>query len=362
MRIEKEVLKFLGPINSLKISDLQKQYMSILTQGQSIESTVDFFLKQGWLVNFSELFDLLEKLVKEKMINNKNVVNYFEESEKVTSGIFDFLGIANSAKKTIAKPEAELPFFRSLNPQLRNLLLAKAYTLQLKPNTLICKANDTSRDLFVLTRGEAKVYRPTSANNHQLVATLDQGSVFGEAAFLLGQPRTASIVTIADCEILVVPYLPEVLDNKINLDAAKSLQHRFWLYHALQKSDFFNAIPSDCLDSLAGAGKPVEFKANETIFHQATAGNCAYVVIQGSILISQNNKNIAVMGQGDFLGEVALLATGGMRSATALAQNDCLLLEIKQSDFYRLLSQNLFLAKELETLAINRLTKDAHRK
>ena len=106
----------------------------------------------------------------------------------------------------------------------------------------------------------------------------------------------------------------------------------------------------------------MEFKANEIIFHQGSPGNCAYVVIQGSIVISQNNKNIAVMGQGDFLGEIALLATGGMRSASALAQNDCLLLEIKQSDFFSLLSQNLYLAKELETLAINRLTKDANRK
>jgi CRP-like cAMP-binding protein len=53
--------------------------------------------------------------------------------------------------------------------------------------------------------------------------------------------------------------------------------------------------------------------------------------------------------------------SGGQRTATVITQRDSILLEINQQNFYKVLSQNLLLAKEIESLAAHRLTNDSLR-
>jgi len=49
-----------------------------------------------------------------------------------------------------------------------------------------------------------------------------------------------------------------------------------------------------------------------------------------------------------------LLINQGDRIATIQAASDCLLLEITKTEFYKVLAQNLFLAKEIEEVAYKR--------
>jgi CRP-like cAMP-binding protein len=65
------------------------------------------------------------------------------------------------------------------------------------------------------------------------------------------------------------------------------------------------------------------------------------------------------LNQGDLFGEIALLATGGKRSASVQAEGDVLLLEINWKNFYQLMAQNLVLAREFERVAISRLKSPA---
>jgi CRP-like cAMP-binding protein len=365
MKIEQEVVHFDANFVGLSgISDLQKLYLQILQGGKSVEAVVQHFLQQGWLVNFVEFADLLEKLVQAKAIRNPTFHQYFDKmkpvSERSLWNTIINLDLPSSPMVSI-RTFRELPFFRSLEPQLADLLLSKATIHHVQPKSLICRYGETSRDLFVIIKGSAGVYKPHASGGKYLVATLTDHAAFGEGAFLLGNPRTADVVSLSECRVLRVPCLPEIFDKFLKKDKAQGLQFRFWVQHALLNSPLFKEVPADCFDALSHAGRVVRATEGQVIFNQGDKGKSAFVVIQGSLVVNQDGQNISVLGQGGLLGEIALLANQGVRSASVVAQKETLMLEINQAEFYKLLSQNIFLAKYLQEIAMHRLHKDHQR-
>ncbi|MEK2690699.1 cyclic nucleotide-binding domain-containing protein [Bdellovibrio sp. GT3] len=372
MKIEREVIQ-LKPIKTLKhaqggtvtlpsglgsfeLNALQFSYLEVLKNGVSIEGLVQFFLGQGWLVSFRELYSLIQFLVRERLIANQNIIDYFKKVNSDDSPlVFSSIDVMNG--KQIKPDPATLPFFRSLEPHLANYLLQKAEVFTVPPNIRITHSGQSSRDLFILLKGQASIYKVISETRRQLVATLGSGALFGERGFLLSQPRNADVITSTASEVLRVHHLPEY-DNLIKSDKAQALQHRFWVMQALLSSPFFKDIPTDSLDALIFTGRLVQAPANQALFHEGQAGNTCYIVIQGSVVISQKGTAINVLNQGTCFGEISLLVSGGVRTATVTTQRDTVLLEIEQNAFYKMLAQNLILAKVIETLAASRLARD----
>jgi CRP-like cAMP-binding protein len=340
---------------SYKLSALQFHYLQVLQNNSSLEELVRFFLQQGWLVNFRELMSLMQFLYSQGVLLNSDIRDYFSEA----MGAVESKSSASTTSLTVNAKT--LPFFRTLEPQLAEYLLKPAVKVRMRAGEMITRTGDSSRDLFVILNGVANVYKNFGANQRQLVSRLSAGSIFGERGFLLNQARNADIAAFSDLEVLRVPYLPEY-DQLIKSDRAQSLQHRFWVLQALLSSDFFKELPTDTLDALIFSGKLVKAHAHQTLFQEGQPGNTCYVLVQGAVNISQHGKVINVLKQGSCFGEIALLISGGTRTATVTTELDSILLEIHQNDFYKMLSLNLFLAKEIETLAANRIARDQQRR
>jgi CRP-like cAMP-binding protein len=365
MRIEGEVFQFHPncPFEKLQLSDLQKQYMADLRAQNSIQSMTQRYLANGWLVNFLVLYDLVAMLATHHWILNPSVKDYFLklqlQDSKMRSGKTPVAPTKSNAK-TGMQDLLHLPFFRSLQKELSEFLLSQAYINTYSAESYVCQAGESSRDLFVLLKGELGIYTQTTTFK-QFISILSESSVFGEAGFLLGEKRTADVIALKTSDVLVIPYQAEVLDRFLNREKAQALQQRFWVQHALLKSDFFKNTPSDCLDALTFSGKIEDYSDQQVVFQQGQMGDSAYVVIQGSLTIMQDGKLINTLPQGSFLGEVALMMNNGKRSATAVAQRNTKLLKIGRPEFYGLLAKNLYLAKEFQILADQRLQKDQER-
>lgn len=342
---------------SYRLNPLQYSYLDVLKNGTSIEGLVQFFLGQGWLVSFRELTSLLEFLLQEGLLLNASVQAYFKSSQQNLSatGTLQSLGPRPASIKA-----SELPFFRSLDPALAGHLLQSSECFQVPANIKVIQAGKNDRDLFILLKGQAGIYRHLGNQQRQMVAALESGALFGESGFLLNQARTADVITLMPSEILRVRHLPE-FDQLIKTEKAQSLQQRFWILQALQSSNVFRNLPGDCLDSLIFSGRPVKAPAHHRLFNEGQPANTCYVVVQGSVVISQGVRNINVMNQGACFGEISLLMSGGQRTATATTQQETVLLEIQQNNFYQVMAQNLLLAKEIETLAAQRLQADRQR-
>ncbi len=364
MKIESEVFIFNKNVNlnTLVLNELQKQYLTYLTSQDSIEQLIVRMLGNGWLINFQELYYLVEKLVKSNAVLNPTILNYFKY---VSSGIVSTSGSAMTAtvtapQKNMIQKILDLPFFRSLPRELALILIQKSGLRKYSADSAICKTGDRDRNMYVLLTGQAAIYK-TTLTGRQFISVISQNGIFGEASFLMGSLKSADIITTQTCEVLVVPYQADILDPILNQSVAHQITKRFWIQNALSHSDFFKKIPADCLDALTFVGKIITLQNDQILFKQNDPSHAAYLIVQGQIKVVQNGKIISSLSQGTFFGEISLTMTNGVRTASAFSNGPTTLLEINQNDFYHLLSQNLVLAKEIQNLAFQRLKKDQQR-
>jgi CRP/FNR family cyclic AMP-dependent transcriptional regulator len=84
-------------------------------------------------------------------------------------------------------------------------------------------------------------------------------------------------------------------------------------------------------------------RKGETLFRRGDEGNALYLILQGRIKISLSRQmdavTLAVLGQGEFLGEMALL-DGLPRSADAIAMEDSSLYALNRNDYLSFIVNN----------------------
>lgn len=86
-----------------------------------------------------------------------------------------------------------------------------------------------------------------------------------------------------------------------------------------------------------------EYKAGEPVFYEGDPGLGMYIIREGevSIRIAESGgeeKELAVLSDGDFFGELALLDEAP-RSATAICRTDCSLIGFFRTDLFELIEQ-----------------------
>jgi len=95
----------------------------------------------------------------------------------------------------------------------------------------------------------------------------------------------------------------------------------------------------------AGLGKAiVEVRANSTIFSQGDPADAVFYLQKGKIkvaVVSKQGKEatVAVLSNGDFVGEDCIATTHPLRLVTATALSDCVLLKIGKKEMMRVLGK-----------------------
>jgi CRP-like cAMP-binding protein len=78
------------------------------------------------------------------------------------------------------------------------------------------------------------------------------------------------------------------------------------------------------------------FRKGEVLFHRGDEGSTLYMIVSGKVKISVSRRaeqmTLTILGQGDFLGEMALL-DGQPRSADAIAMEDTYVYGLQRNDF-----------------------------
>ncbi|MES3038343.1 MAG: cyclic nucleotide-binding domain-containing protein [Bdellovibrionota bacterium] len=339
--------------------------LEMMQQNKSIQEIFYHFLSKGSLVSFVTLKELLHFLVNERLLLNPSFINYFQTELPILE-----TAKVKASPKSSTKPPSdqqtiqqlkELPFMRALSAPIQNFLFEDMEILELPPRTQLCQIGETERSLFILIEGEAAVFKRNSTGRVEKAATLNNGSVFGEVGFFLGLPRTAHVVTEKKSRVAKFVGDSDVLDNLIKKDKAQQMQTRLWLIHALLNSTLFKNLADECFDSLIFSGEIKSIPKGRAVITEGERSSNFYVLIQGSLQVSQKGKPIRELNQGDSFGEIALMLSQGVRTATVTAQSEALVLEIDATKFYRLLSENLFMACEFEATSLQKLRDDQKR-
>lgn len=125
---------------------------------------------------------------------------------------------------------------------------------------------------------------------------------------------------------------------------------------ALQVVPFFADLPEDHAEELGKSLVPRRFTLGQVIFHLGDPGGLLYLIVRGKVKISHTTPEghevvLAILGPGDFFGELALL-DDAPRSATALALETTETWTLHREEFMRYLTDNPeFALHVLKTLA-----------
>jgi CRP/FNR family transcriptional regulator, cyclic AMP receptor protein len=125
---------------------------------------------------------------------------------------------------------------------------------------------------------------------------------------------------------------------------------------ALRQVPFFANLPAADTNALVQQLVLRHFMPDQVIFHLGDPGGLLYIITEGKVKISRGliegqEATLAVLGNGDFFGELALL-DDSPRSATAKALRPTTTLTLHREQFTAFISQNPDFAHHvLQTLA-----------
>jgi CRP-like cAMP-binding protein/Ca2+-binding EF-hand superfamily protein len=170
----------------------------------------------------------------------------------------------------------------------------------------------------------------------QILAELQPGTYFGEAALLADNARNATAEVIEDATFLTIArdtfhYLlekhPQMQAHirRVDQDRQHSQSSQALALHLLSRIPLFQGIPH--LDALGKSAVRRSVGAGSTLLAQGSAGDSLLVIVRGVVRVERNGIELAELREGTLLGEGAVL-TGQPRSASAIALENTVFLEL----------------------------------
>ena len=122
----------------------------------------------------------------------------------------------------------------------------------------------------------------------------------------------------------------------------------------LEKLQLFRDLPSTELDLVADIATEVEVPAGAVLFRAGDAGDGLYIVVSGRMRVERGGQEIAVLGRGEVVGELAIM-DHQPRSADAVALEQAVLLKLHSTALDELLDRHGALARNLFHVVTRRL-------
>lgn len=95
-----------------------------------------------------------------------------------------------------------VPFFSDLGDRELDLLSQLVVTKVYPPDNLIVLAHDEGDSLFVIVRGQVKVSIISVDGREVILSMLGSGDFFGEMSLLDGKPRSATVISVEETEVI----------------------------------------------------------------------------------------------------------------------------------------------------------------
>lgn len=116
---------------------------------------------------------------------------------------------------------------------------------------------------------------------------------------------------------------------------------------ALARVPLFSGLPSRHLKRLADSMQEVRYMEGASVVKEGQEGDSFYVILQGEAkVVSREGTAVNRLLPGDFFGEISLL-DGGARTATVTTETPVTMLELKRTDFLRMLDDEPDVAVKL---------------
>jgi CRP/FNR family cyclic AMP-dependent transcriptional regulator len=92
----------------------------------------------------------------------------------------------------------------ALGPEELQEISRHAVPRQFKPRTILLSEGERTDNLYIILEGRVRAYVSDADGREAVLSVMGPGEYFGEVAFDEG-PRSASVMTVEPCRLLVVP-------------------------------------------------------------------------------------------------------------------------------------------------------------
>jgi cAMP-dependent protein kinase regulator len=220
-------------------------------------------------------------------------------------------------------PLARTPLFASLPYDGLRELIDGARLVGARAGDVIFREGDPADALYVVAQGA--VVPVAEGETRRRLAVLEEGSFFGEIGLVTDQPRNATVEAIVETRLLAIdrPLMWTLVrrDRRIFRDLLRVVRERL-LDRLVQTSPLFAALARAERADLADHFRFLEVQAGSELIVEGEPSGGLYVVMAGSVEVVRRRdglaKRLAVLGPGEFFGEMSLL-TGSAAVASVLA-------------------------------------------
>ncbi|HEX4274514.1 MAG TPA: cyclic nucleotide-binding domain-containing protein [Bryobacteraceae bacterium] len=201
---------------------------------------------------------------------------------------------------------------------------------------------------------------PVDLEYNNPVAELGPGDLFGEMTCMNLYPRSATVRASTDCVMLeMLRNVLDVIQRNKTMRAELELNYRRRaLDDHLRTVPLFAGLSREFVESLATKVELVRLSKGDVICRQGEIADAFYLVRIGFVKVTEERTGgdlvLAYLGKGGYFGEIGLLTTRGLRTATVTALDHVELVRIDGKEFHEMLELVPSIKRDLMAVARER--------
>jgi cAMP-dependent protein kinase regulator len=321
----------------IKVAEIYQQFDQIPKATHAYYLAARQYDADGFLLKAIAMCRLILSLDAEDQ-RAKNLVhelNVKRVERRQTEDLSEALPSERPAPVKFERPET--PLFSSL-PESAFEFLSLAMKLRtFSPGQLIIREGDLDDSFFVLASGRVRIFRERPDGKQIEVAELEEDHFFGEAAFLSGGPRTASVSALEEARVFELER--SVLATLVERHPeVRHVLERFYRVRMLESAQvtlpLFTAFSEEDRKSLADRFELLSVAPEEVVVRAGDDASGLYVILDGlvSVLRQDDLAVVAQLSRGDVFGERSLLERAPI-SCSVRAERPTLLLRLDKTEF-----------------------------
>jgi CRP-like cAMP-binding protein len=266
-------------------------------------------------------------------------------------------------EETPAGALPRIPLFSDLPEDAFIALFERCPLQRFDEGQLVFEQGDKADAFYVICAGKTRVFR-TDHGARRDIATLEEGSFFGEMALLSEAPRSASVEAAAeDTQVLAISA--EILTElSVKYPAVATALKKFcrqrMLSNLMNNAAIFAPFNRSDRRDLVQKFRARDVKKGDVVVKQGATSDGLYVVLSGEVEVDASGARIATLKEGEVFGEMSLL-TRSPASATVRATRHTSLLRLPKQDFDQLILSHPQVLEHVSVLVDERKKADRQR-
>lgn len=251
----------------------------------------------------------------------------------------DIDGLDAPTRPAWAERLPPIPLFSDMKPEAFLGLLEACRLRRLLPGDVAVQQGERGVSFFIVVHGSVEVVRRDEAGEDVRLATLGDGSFFGEMALLNGTPRSASVRAVVESDLLefTASTLRDLVREHPSVaNALRRFYRQRLLANVMATSPLFRPLAREVRLGLIERFRSREVRPGEVLIAEGQPADGLFVLMSGKVEVTKSSGDgqtvVGSIREGEPFGEYSLLS-GATASATCRMATRGMVLRLPADEF-----------------------------